>query len=250
MHLDKVVPINEVYCCVQGEGQLCGVPHILIRFSGCRLRCQFANSVCDTWYSSWSPEKGKFTLRDIEAVLQDNPQIKHVMISGGGPTLQKKYLLPVMRLCKGYDKNITLETEGSEFIPDLPIDLLSLSPKLQSSIPIIDSFIPELNRKVTQRDINQHEKWRTQYSAMEKLLAISKDYQLKPVVSNQIDLAEVRTIQKRLNIPNEKVWLMLPGVTNDQLKDGRKWLEQLCIEHGYNYCERLHIIIHGDDRGV
>ena len=62
---DKVIPINEIYTCLQGEGKLTGVPHILIRVTGCRLRCQFANSFCDTPYSSWGPEKGKFTYQDI-----------------------------------------------------------------------------------------------------------------------------------------------------------------------------------------
>ena len=62
---DKILPINEIYTCLQGEGKLMGIPHILIRVSGCRLRCQFANSFCDTPYSSWKPEKGKFTYDDV-----------------------------------------------------------------------------------------------------------------------------------------------------------------------------------------
>lgn len=251
MNMSKVIPVNELYFCLQGEGKLVGVPHILIRFSGCRLRCQFGNSLCDTWYSSWSPEKGKFTLSDIEEMLEANPQINNVMITGGGPTLQKKYLPLVMMLCKQHDKTITLETEGSEFVEGMPeIDLLSLSPKLQSSVPRIDTFVDELHRKVTQRDIDQHEKWRCNYEAMQQLIDHSYDYQLKPVVSNEDDLSEIQTIQTILNIPNEKVYLMPAGTTNAQLQQNRLWLESMCITNGYNYCERLHIIMHGDKRGV
>ena len=44
---DKIIPINEIYTCLQGEGKLTGVPHILVRVTGCRLRCQFSNSFCD-----------------------------------------------------------------------------------------------------------------------------------------------------------------------------------------------------------
>ena len=60
-----MIPINEMYTCLQGEGKLMGVPHILIRVTGCRLRCQFADSFCDTPYSSWKPEKGRFTYDDV-----------------------------------------------------------------------------------------------------------------------------------------------------------------------------------------
>ena len=77
----KTLPINELYTCLQGEGKLTGVPHILIRVSGCRLRCQFANSFCDTPYASWKPEKGKFTYQDIEdleaSVRKLNKNIKN-----------------------------------------------------------------------------------------------------------------------------------------------------------------------------
>jgi len=55
---EKKIPVSELYTCLQGEGSLTGVPHILIRVTGCKLRCQFANSFCDTPYASWKPEKG------------------------------------------------------------------------------------------------------------------------------------------------------------------------------------------------
>ena len=90
---DKIIPINEIYTCLQGEGKLTGVPHILIRVTGCRLRCQFSNSFCDTPYSSWSPEKGKFTYDDIDQFYTDNSHIKHTMITGGGPTLHRELLV-------------------------------------------------------------------------------------------------------------------------------------------------------------
>ena len=45
---DKNQPLGEAYTCLQGEGKYMGIPHILLRVTGCRLRCQFANSFCDT----------------------------------------------------------------------------------------------------------------------------------------------------------------------------------------------------------
>lgn len=54
----QVQPIIDLHTCIQGEGQLAGVPHILIRLAGCNLRCAFKGSLCDTPYSSWQVEKG------------------------------------------------------------------------------------------------------------------------------------------------------------------------------------------------
>ena len=59
MNYTKKQPLGEMYTCLQGEGKYIGIPHILIRVSGCRLRCQFSDSFCDTPYASWKPEKGK-----------------------------------------------------------------------------------------------------------------------------------------------------------------------------------------------
>src|SRR5690554_7980040 len=88
LDLDKKRPIQEISAVLQGEGKLTRVPHLLVRFSGCKLRCQFADSFCDTWYASWSPEKGSFTLRDLVKFIEDHRHIRHIFITGGGPTLQ------------------------------------------------------------------------------------------------------------------------------------------------------------------
>ena len=74
------VAIGEMYPCLQGEGKYIGIPHLLIRVSGCKLRCQFAESFCDTPFASWAPEKGKFTLDDVRDFYRKYPQIKYTMM--------------------------------------------------------------------------------------------------------------------------------------------------------------------------
>ena len=249
MDYNKTQPLGETYTCLQGEGKYMGMPHILIRVTGCRLRCQFADSFCDTPYASWKPESGKFTLNDIVKVYEDNPQIKHTMITGGGPTLYKKLLQELCIIGKKYNHTITIETEGSEFVQTMG-DNISLSPKLSNSTPIPGTWMSFANRHVTESDKKKHEKWRCNYKAMKQLIDNHPDYQLKPVISNLNELAEVKDLQKILNIPNDKVWLMPEGLTEGQLKKRRVWLMELCTELGYNYAERLHIIAYGDKRGV
>ena len=69
-------------------------------------------------------------------------------------------------------------------------------------------------------------------------------------MSCEEDLTEVDYIQDILDIPNDKVWLMPEGLTQEQLNERRVWLMELCEQEGYNFTDRLHIIAYGDKRGV
>ena len=249
MDYNKVQPLGETYSCLQGEGKYIGIPHILIRVTGCRLRCQFSNSFCDTPYASWKPEKGKYNIFDIIGFYEDHPHIKHTMITGGGPTLHPELLQELCKIGKDYEHTITIETEGSEFVQTRG-DLISLSPKLSNSTPRPGTWMPFANREVTEKDKQQHEKWRCNYEAMEQLINNHPDYQLKPVISDEEDLVEVKELQKILGVPNDKVWLMPEGLVEEELNKRRRWLMELCTEQGYNFTDRLHIIAYGDTRGV
>ena len=249
MDYNKTQPIGEIYTCLQGEGKYVGIPHILIRVTGCRLRCQFSNSFCDTPYASWKPEKGKYTLNDVVKFYRKNPQIKHTMITGGGPTIHPELLQELCIIGKKYNHIVTIETEGSEFVQTVA-DCISLSPKLENSIPKPGTWMEYANREVTEKDKQQHEKWRCNYDAMKDLITKHSDYQLKPVISNKQDLKEVRELQQILGIPNNKVWLMPEGLVEEELNKRRRWLMELCSERGYNFSDRLHIIAYGDKRGV
>ena len=249
MNYTKKQPLGEMYTCLQGEGKYIGIPHILIRVSGCRLRCQFSDSFCDTPYASWKPEKGKYTLQDVKEFYESNPQVNHTMITGGGPTIHGELLKELCIIGKQYDHLITIETEGSEFV-ETEADCISLSPKLSNSTPRPGTWMDYANREVTEKDKQQHEKWRCNYDAMRDLLDNHEDYQLKPVISNEQDLKEVKKLQKILDIPNEMVWLMPEGLTPEQLNGRRIWLMELCEREGYNFTDRLHIIAYGDKRGV
>jgi len=249
MDYTKKQPLGETYTCLQGEGKYMGVPHILIRVTGCRLRCQFSDSFCDTPYASWKPEKGIFTLNDVVKVYESNPQIKHTMVTGGGPTIHPELLKELCVIGKKYDHTITIETEGSEFV-QTEADCISLSPKLSNSTPRPGTWMDYANREVTEKDKQLHEKWRCNYDAMRQLIDNHEDYQLKPVISNEKDLQEVKELQKILDIPNNMVWLMPEGLVSEQLRERRVWLMKICENEGYNYTDRLHIIAFGDKRGV
>ena len=249
MEKTKILPINEIYSCIQGESKYAGRPHFLIRFVGCRLRCQFKGSFCDTSLNSWKPEKGKFTLNDIEELIDSNPQIKYVMVTGGGPTLSAEALQAVCDLCHSKNLFITIETEGSEFVAT-SADFISLSPKLSNSVPRFGDLNPYTDQVVKESHIEQHNKWRENYSEMKKMIEFHPDYGLKFVVSEESDLEEIKKVQEILGAPNHKVWLMPEGVTDEQLQKKRQFLMEFCVKEGFNYSDRLHVIAFGDKRGV
>ncbi len=85
---------------------------------------------------------------------------------------------------------------------------------------------------------------------MKLLLDLHPDYQLKPVISSEKDLEEVKELQDILNVPNDKVYLMPEGMTNEELVKRRMWLFDICTKEGYNFSDRLQIIVYGDKRGV
>ena len=247
--MQKKQAIVEAYPCLQSEGSLTGIPHILIRTTGCTLRCQFSDTdFCDSSYTSWSPEKGQFSMDDIIAMYKKHPQIKHTMITGGAPTMHKDLLGELMRVTKVYGHIVTLETEGSRFVAT-NCDLLSLSPKLSNSRPRVGTEQPN-GKEVTEKHLAQHDKGRRNFDVMRQLIEDAKDYQLKPVISNiEEDMAQVKEIQLMLHIPNSKVFLMPAGGTEEELAPKRAPLMEYCWQNGYSYTDRIHITAYGDLRG-
>lgn len=239
------IQVIEIYPCLQGEGKLIGIPHILIRFTGCKLRCRW----CDTPYSSWSPEKAKYTYKDIIKVVSENKHIKHSLITGGAPTLYPEQLKKIVQLLHKQGHYVTLETEGSDFV-ESGADLLSLSPKFRSSAPIPGEINLFTGKEITISQRDQHEKNRKDYQSMGNLIECHPDYQVKPVISTEEDLIELKELQKFIAIPNHMVWLMPEGATKEQLRQKRKWIAEVCVKEGYNFTDRLHISIYGNKRYV
>jgi 7-carboxy-7-deazaguanine synthase len=226
--------IAELFFSIQGEGTLAGVPSVFVRTSGCLLRCAW----CDTEYTSWKPEGTHTSVAEIIDQVTSY-RARHVVVTGGEPMMAEE----IDALCAALrEKNyhITIETSAVVFKP-VACDLASLSPKLSNSTPW---------EREGGRFAEAHEKMRLRPDVIRAFMKHC-DYQLKFVIDQPGDVDEVLAILAELpGVDGGKVLLMPQGVTREELAKRGPWLADVCKEHGFRYCPRLHIELYGNRRGT
>lgn len=249
---DKVLPIVELYRCVQSEGSRFGRPTIAVRTTGCTHRCYFGEGGwCDSWYTSIHPEKGTFTFNDIIKIYDENPHIKEMMLTGGAPTMHPALVNELTHFAHERSIIITMETEGSHFLAtDFPIDLISISPKFSNSIPVLGAKTPQ-GATVDEKMITQHNKFRLNKHTIAEMIMYHKDYHYKPVWDGTPEnLQEIEAFRVEMLIPKEKTYIMPAGDTREELIKMYPIVFEMCAEHGYNMTGRDHIIAYDTKRGV
>lgn len=251
---DKVLPIVEVYYCIQSEGSRAGMPTVAVRTTGCTHRCWFGEGGwCDSWYTSIHPEKGGFTFNDIIKMYDDRPDVKEMMLTGGSPTMHANLINELSYFAHQRGITITMETEGSHYIEtDIPIGLISLSPKFSNSVPKLGIKTPK-GVEVDQKMIDQHNKYRLNKEAMMLMIGYHTDYHFKPVC-NPIEMPEVweeiEQFRVQMEIPKHKTWIMPPGDNREELIRVYPMVMEFCTDNGYNFTGREHIIAFDTKRGV
>ena len=249
---DKVLPIIELYRCVQSEGSRFGRPTIAVRTTGCTHRCFFgAGGWCDSWYTSIHPEKGTFTFNDIIKIYDENPHVKEMMLTGGSPTMHPALVNELTHFANERGILITIETEGSHYVEtDFPIGLLSISPKFKNSVPVVGAVTPQ-GDIVDDRMIKQHNKFRLNYSAIKAMMDFHTDWHFKPVWDGtEENLKEIEEAREFLEIPKDKTYIMPAGDTREELIKMYPLVFDMCAEKGYNMTGRDHIIAFDTKRGV
>ena len=222
--------IAELFYSIQGEGSLVGVPSVFIRTSGCNLRCRW----CDTPYTSWQPEGAEWPLDRILDEVKAYLAARHVVVTGGEPMIAPE-ILPLTERLRAAGFHITIETAGTVFEP-VACDLMSISPKLSNSTP-------------EGRFQAQHDRLRIQPEVLTRLMA-RYEYQLKFVMEQTGDLAEVLSLVETLRADRERVILMPEGTDREQLGERSVWLAEICKQEGFRFSPRLHVDLWGNRRGV
>ena len=249
---NKVLPVLELYRCVQSEGSRIGMPTVCVRTTGCTHRCWFGEGGwCDSWYTSIHPEKGKLTFNDVINIYDENPQIKEMMLTGGSPTMHPALVNELTHFAHDRGITITIETEGSAFIEtDYPIGLISLSPKFKNSIPKLDISTPG-GKIVDQKFIDTHNKKRLNLDAMKQMIMFHKDYHYKPVWDGtEENLKEIEDFRTMLGAPKHKTYIMPAGDNRETLIEMYPKVFEMVAKHGYNMTGRDHIIAYDTKRMV
>ena len=240
---DDALPINELFCSLQGEGKLAGVPSVFVRTSGCNLRCWF----CDSYHTSWEPTHAWMTVEEVIEEVQSYPNAEHVVITGGEPMIHDE-IEPLVTGLAEADYHITVETNGTIY-RDLPIDLASISPKLATSTPTSD-----IDPKGDGEWAERHENRRIDREALAKLVE-AYEFQLKFVVTGPDDLPEIADLVADLReatsirIRDSDVQLMPEGRTREEIDQHRETVAELAADHGYRYTPRIHVDLWNDAPG-
>ena len=248
----KTLGVLELYTAVQSEGSRQGYPTIVVRTSGCTHRCYFGEGGwCDSWYTSIHPEKGTFCFQDIVDMYDAHPHIKEMMLTGGSPTMHPALVNELTHFAHENNIFITIETEGSHFLPtDYPINLLSISPKFSNSVPKLGVATPQ-GAITDQKMIDRHNKFRVNKEAIKKSIQYHSDYHIKPVLDKNLSMVpEVEEFLKDLEIPNEKVWAMPAGDTRESLMESYGPVMNFGRERGWRYTGRSHIMAFNTERCV
>ncbi|MCX6165689.1 MAG: 7-carboxy-7-deazaguanine synthase QueE [Ignavibacteriae bacterium] len=255
--------MSELFYSFQGEGKRTGYPSFFIRTNLCNLRCKFfGGNLCDTPYTSWdfdNPDNlGELKIEDIISEYKKYFPCD-VVITGGEPTIQGRELLSLCceiknlsassfprSTCRGRGTQniyITLETNGT-FIDDYVdyIDLVSISPKLNSSVPFGSEFE------------KGHNKNRLNYEVLKSYHEFHQkgkfDVQWKFVVTGKDDIPEIIELQKEIGFKNKDIFLMPEGITEKELSEKRLMVVELCKQYHFNFTDRLQIKLWGNKRGV
>ncbi len=244
----------EIFASIQGEGVNTGVPAVFIRFSLCNLHCKW----CDTPYTfNWQgtnfdhqaaqtgenikycPENEIISLTPVEimgyVVDVSGPNIRHVVITGGEPLMQRTSTAfgILLSLLKSVGFYIEIETNGT-LVPKnnitYMIDQFNVSPKLTNSGNSL---------KIRRKDHAY------------KFFTAQPNAYFKFVVTKKEDLKEIFELQKLYEISSAKILLMPEGRTDEETQIRAQEIVELCTQNGYRFCNRLHVWIwDGAMRGV
>lgn len=233
----------EIYLAVQGEGKTIGRPLVFVRFSLCNLHCVY----CDTFYTwnfentpwehdfapkcSISKEQIDMTAQEIaEHIKKVASPNKGVVFTGGEPTLHQKGILKIMDILSD-EWYYEIETNGTiKFDERLleRINQINCSPKLEDS--------------------GNNEKIRYKPEVLGQICRANGIFKFVVGTIEQVD--EIERIVNEIGIKKENIYLMPQGVKTNEIIEGSRSLNEVCMKLGWNMSTRLQVILYDQKRAV
>ncbi len=137
--------VNEIYASLQGEGPEQGYPTVLVRLTGCNLRCTY----CDSAFAFYKGER-----RTLASVVEEvcGHRIERVLVTGGEPMAQRE----APALCRALlraGRSVSIETNGAYDLSALPRRVLKVVDVKTPGSGESDSFQPNLLAQLDRKDV-------------------------------------------------------------------------------------------------
>ncbi|MDX1502911.1 MAG: radical SAM protein [Thermoanaerobaculia bacterium] len=115
------VRVNEIFHSLQGESTAAGRPCVLVRLTGCQMRCRWCDSEHSFYEGSWR------TLDEVTAEVESYA-CRLVEVTGGEPLLQPG-CLPLMSRLADAGHEVLLETGGG-------LDISGVDPRVRRILDV------------------------------------------------------------------------------------------------------------------
>lgn len=245
--------VSEIFYSLQGEGEFIGTPSIFLRLGGCNLKCRgFGNRYtesdivgCDSIYAAnakfskeWKfYENAQALIFEIQSLSDVNFDI---VITGGEPTLQfsNPILLETIKYFLKKGHRICIESNGSV---DFRFDDVLKELYFTLSVKLSNSGEP-MNKRIKP-------------PVIQNIINNAKNVVFKFVLNAQMcedgsGILEIKDLLSKLDLRNNRVYLMPQGVSVEELDKNIQKIYPLCLQEGFCLSDRIHIRIWGDKRGV
>jgi 7-carboxy-7-deazaguanine synthase len=208
--------LNELYASLQGEGPEQGYPTVLVRLTGCNLRCGY----CDSAFSFFKGER--VTLSEVvERVLAFG--VSRVLVTGGEPMAQRE----TPALCRALlraGRSVSIETNGSYDLSPLPKRVLKVVDVKAPGSGEGGSFQPPLLEQMDRKDA------------------------LKFVCRSREDYMWTRDFLKRHGLPGPPAIILSPVWGALDPKELAAWTVEDRLDARVQL--QLHKVLWGNTRGV
>lgn len=252
----KVYLAEQPFITIQGEGPNIGKNTLFIRFFGCNLANSCGVDWCDSAHSFYTKDEikeGEFaakpdrvTFASVDAfynhmfVMNDLGNFNNIVFTGGEPMLWQVTIAKLLQLLRDkYHRTITVEIETNGTIP-VEVELVdwfkmvhfNISPKVH-----VCKKFPLISQVSGRSDIDG-------------VPFNHNDWVLKFVWEGQKTIPLVEKVCEEYGVDKSNVYLMPEGISRDEQVSKMQELAEYCINHGYNFSARLHVLVWNLAKGI